>query len=263
MSIFSKVIITFVLLFPFLTFAKDCEQYKKIIILDQAITDQDIYEIKKEVDSGSLCMRNIFGIMLYKGVNFERDLDRAEAIFKDLADKKIPDAEFNFALAMSKKTDQDPDKVISLIVGIYYKNADIETRSHLSSNARKLGKNYIESLQDLINICSVKNQKCSPEISSLDETKIQNIQLKFDQAMRAVDLEVANKRLKFTQDTKEKLDSIMSIVAVGALIYGVGSAASNYNSSQNFSNKPFFQEQNPWINGNPLHHNLYQWPKPF
>lgn len=257
---FNKIIFLLSFLISFNLFAKDCDELKKII-LSNGYADSDIKELQIGIEANNECMKNLLGIMLYNGIHFPEDQSRAEKIFYDLSEKNYPEAQFNFALTMTKRTDQDPFNVINLISGIFFKYAEDRKVSHLSSLARDLGRKYTESLRDLSNKCNenkISFNKCDSKLRTLTQDDINKLTLKYEETIRDAQVIIANNRIQFAAKSKDQADTFMTILAIGALVYSASSASSysGGNSAPNIPSGP-----NPWFNygqgfGNPL--NLYQ-----
>jgi hypothetical protein len=262
MLIFNRFFFFFVILFSTNSYGESCDVIKKSVMQDKEYSEKNIEFLQRGVESDDLCLKNLMGIMLYKGEYFEKDESRAEAIFLDLSEKKYPEATFNTALVLSQKLDQNPNDVISLIIGVYYTYANDEKNSILATSAKNLGKNYVNTLIDKIKVCD-KSNLCSRTLREMSDADAEEAKKKFNQAMLNAENNIASERLKFTNQTKEKLDNIMAIFTIGLSAYTLSSGINTNNSYRNNSNFNFINEQNPWINGNPLKHNLYQWPKPF
>jgi hypothetical protein len=250
-------------------FAKDCVELKKTILSDSIYLDPDIKELQKGIESNNECMKNLFGIMLYNGLYFSQDQSRAESIFYDLSNKNYPEAQFNFALAMTKRTDQDPHVVINLISGIFFKYAEDKQSSYLSSLARDLGRKYTESLLSLTNKCKEnKNSfnQCNPVLRSISADDIDNISSKYEDAIRDAQSIIANNRVKLHAESKDQADTLVAILSIGIMAYNLSSAAAPPNNATPYNPYKFGDPNvinNPWLNGNPLKQNLYQWPRPF
>jgi hypothetical protein len=259
-SNFNKIIYIFLLPLSLNLFAKDCSELKQTI-LSKSYLDSDIKELQIGVEANNECMKNLFGIMLYNGIHFPEDQNRAEKIFYDLSEKNYPEAQFNFALTMTKRTDQDPFNVINLISGIFFKYAEDRKVSHLSSLARDLGRRYTESFRDLSNKCNENKyafNKCDPKLRALTQEDINTLTLKYEETIRDAQVIISNNRIQFAAKSRDQADTLMAILAIGALVYGV-SSASNYSGGASAPNIP--SGPNPWFNygqgfGNPL--NLYQ-----
>lgn len=262
MLIFNRFFFVITILFSINSYGESCDSIKKSILQDKDYSEKNIEILQRGVESNDLCLKNLMAIMLYKGEYFQKDEARAEAIFLDLSENKYPEATFNIALVLSQKLDQNPNDVISLIIGIYYTYANDEKNSKLASNAKSLGKNYVTTLVDKINACS-DSAACPKILRDMTEADAIDIQKKFNKAMLDAEFNIASERLKFTSQTKQKMDNIMAIFAIGVSVYALSSGINANNNYRNNSNLNFLNEQNPWINGNPLKHNLYQWPKPF
>jgi len=253
-------------LLAFIFFSQVSLSEECLIIKDKILSKSDFSQInltalKVGVDSDSPCYKNLMGVMLYNGMYFDKDEDRAEKIFYDLSNKNYPEAQFNFALAMTKRYDQDPENVITLLLGIYKKyGLSDKDESHLASKARDLARYYVDGLNSLVTDCKYKNVKCTKEFSTIDNSTIQNISKKVEESLSKSQSEIAAGAVNKSKAFFQKYDDVMTIVAIGTLVYGV-TAASSYSGGGGARAPSIPSGSNPWFNygqgfGNPL--NLYQ-----
>jgi hypothetical protein len=253
----------FLLLFPILAWSRECESIKKIFLVDKIYQNQDVADLKSGVDSGDMCFRNLMGIMVYNGIYFAKDLDRAEDIFSDLSNKNYPEAQFNFALITTKKLEQNPELTTNLLIGIYYKYADDKKNAHLASSAKNLGQKYIESLPELVSSCASKDYKCSDSLSKLSALDITKIQDGYNSSIRDAQFSVAAKRLNITKDTEKQANNLMAILSLGLLIYNLNSAPmyNNGGRAQTINGTEVWLDKS--FGSRPLHLNTYQFPGTF
>lgn len=215
---FSNLILLLLLLLPNQLLARECDSLKLVFLKNNTYQDIDIIDLKNGIDSGDMCIKNLMGVMLYNGIYFDKNSERAEEIFADLSDKNYPESQFNFALSMTRKLDQDPSVVTGLILGIYYKYADDRKNSNLSSLAKKLGSKYTENLPELINGCALNKNTCGKKLSSLNLEDAQLIARTFEESIRDAQFKVATDRLKLSHDTKNQADNIFGLLSIGLAV---------------------------------------------
>lgn len=249
-------------------FADNCSILKKKFLIDNQFSEADLEKLKAEVEvEHALCTKNLLGIMLYRGIYFERDIEKAEQIFFDLSSKGYPEASLNFALLMSRRTDQNPSNVIVLLLGIYKTYASDKRNSHLASKARDIARAYLEKLPDISSQCNqLEQQACSEEFAKLSDADIKILSGTFEYVLRDMQAVVAVNSVKETRAAKERVETFITLFSIGLMAYKAGILASNSGAVDTpYSSSPAYlieQNQNPWLNGNPLNLNLYQWPIP-
>ncbi len=257
----------FLTLFIFLVFssfvnADECEVYRRKFLVENKFSDSDMKIFKVEVDQDkSHCLKNLLGVMFYKGIYFEQDAVRAERIFYDLSDKGYPESTLNFASLLTKKLDQNPEDVLVLLLGLYKSNATDKLNSHLATKARDLARSYIEKLPDMLSRCHGNESKyCSSQMINLKNADVISLTTAFELSLRNLQAEVALNSINETRSAREKVDNIMSILALGLVAYNIANLAQIKGSSVT-SAPSTSGNQNPWFNynqgfGNPL--GLYQ-----
>jgi len=249
------------LFFSHISSSEECTSLKDKILSKSDFSQINLTALKVGVDSDNLCFKNLMGVMLYNGIFFDKDEGRAEKIFYDLSNKNYPEAQFNFGLALTKKHDQDPENVITLLLGIYKKyGLSDKNESHLASKARDLARFYVDNLNSLVADCKNKTAKCSKEFSAINDNAIQNISNKLEVSLSNSQFEIATDAVNKSKAFFQKYDDVMTIVAIGTLVYGV-TAASSYSGGGGAGAPSTPSGSNPWFNygqgfGNPL--NLYQ-----
>jgi hypothetical protein len=249
------------LFFSHISLSEECTSVKDKILSQADFSQANLASLKIGVDSDNQCFKNLMGIMLYNGLYFDKDEDRAEKIFYDLSNKDYPEAQFNFGLALTKKHDQDPENVIVLLLGIYKKyGGSDKAESHLASKARNLARFYVDNLNSLVADCKNKTAKCSKDFSAINDNTIQNISNKLEVSLSNSQFEIATDAVNKSKAFFQKYDDVMTIVAIGTLVYGV-TAASSYSGGGGAGAPSTPSGSNPWFNygqgfGNPL--NLYQ-----
>lgn len=214
---FSKLFFLIILFSPLGAYSKDCPGLKDSILTNpSSIQDEDLKELNKGVDADNLCFKNILGIMAYKGIHFPQNKDRAQQIFYDLSNKDYPEAQFNFALLLSERDNQNPVEVASLLLGIFNKYLRDTKNIHLALKARDLGYSYVDNLQ------------ASPKLK-LDDIK--DIKEKFENGIKTPSIKFAQDLEAQANASKEQLDNVMMILSIGMLAYGITSnipSASSY-----------------------------------
>jgi len=258
---FNKLLLCFLcLLAPSLVFSKECSEIRKIFLSEVRPNELEIKEFEKGVAEDNLCFKNLMGVLFYEGKFFDKNQKRAEQIFYDLSNKNYPEAQFNFAWTMTKRDDQNPENVVTLLLGIFSKYVDDPINSHLASKTRDLGRLYIEELRQKNINCS-KDSKCPPFYKSLSYSKIEEMKNAFelnikDATFKAAGTFLENKRLEEDR-VRERDDIIIGILSLGMLAYSLSSSPRTVSPRANIPSGG----TNPWFNygqgfGNPL--NLYQ-----
>lgn len=213
--VFSSIVLCILLMFSGACSSKDCNELKQLFSSNEKYSDLDVNDLQVGVESGSLCMKNLMGVMIYKGIYFSKDQNRAEGIFYDLANNDYPEAQFNFALLMTERKDQKPIEVISLLLGIYTKYLTDKKNIHLALKARDLGYIYISSLS---------------ESFALKDEDVNSINEKFKEGIKSASSKFAQDLDAQANASNENINSIMMIITIGMLTYGLGSlAAAEYN----------------------------------
>ena len=197
------ILILILILFSTEVFAKDCIDLKNSFLNLNNYTDIGLLE--EGVAKDDLCLKNLMGVMIYRGIYFQKDEDRAEKIFYDLSNKKFPESQFNFALVLTKKKNQKPEDIIFLLLGIYSSYIEDRSNSHIASLARDLGRQFIQNL-------------------TIPLDKKSEIETKFEDAIKTSQFNVAQNRFSLVRVSREKFDTFMTFVSLGALAYGVGSS---------------------------------------
>jgi len=233
MLIFNRLLIL-IIFFASPVFSFECEVLKDKVLVKKNLTSDEIEHIKIKIKADDLCFQNLVGIMTYVGNYYPKDKLKAAQIFHQLSQKNYPDAEFNFAMAATKRLDQIPEDVLVYIVGIYHKYAGSgnrgvwgRTETDISILAKNLGKKYIKSLNSLSEQCN-KNDSCSLEMKNLDAKKINSIEKDFYVAINNASQDIGIKRLNFSQESKSKADTLVLVLSLGAAAYALSSSY-NYN----------------------------------
>lgn len=218
MKILSFSSFSFLLLFfTFSALAKDCNELKTVFF-NTTQTQNDLDDFKKGVDTNDLCYKNLMGVLLYEGLYFPKDIPRAESIFFDLSNKGNPEAQFNFAWAMSKKDDQNPTDVINLVLGIHYKYISDKKNNHLSSKARDLGRFYLAELPNKIYHCSLDD--CKYPISKITASAVIELKGTFEDAIKISTLRHVDAIEKRSAEIKENTDNLVAVFSIGLAVYG-------------------------------------------
>ena len=240
-QVFNRALILF---FIFISFAnaKDCSSLKNAL-LTSSYSESDLLEIQAGVETDNICLKNIMGIMLYKGIYFKQDKSRAEKIFYDLSNKDYPEAQFNFAWTMSERGGQKPLDVISLLLGIYSKYLSDQEYAHLSIKAKKLGYTYLDELK---------------ATGSMNQSELSELISKYDTSIKNTNDQFALMMQQRMAQAKKDMGNIVALASLGMFAYQLGGMAPAGGSS---SSAGAAASTNPWFNygqgfGNPL--NLYQ-----
>lgn len=261
LSFNNLVFILVVTLFALTAQASECLYFKQKFLTDNQFNEIDISKFKEKIEQeDNLCLKNLMGIMIYKGIYFDKDQLRAEMIFYDLSNREYPESTLNFAMLMSQRLDQNPGNVIALLLGVYKKYARDKENSHLATKARNIARNYIEKLPEILKKCTEeKDLNCNKELLVLKTTDIQNIVSSFENALVDLQAEVAVKSINETKQARQNADNVMAILSLGLAAYNIanisnlGRASSN-NSSISSGPDPWFK----WGQGSRNDLNLYQ-----
>jgi hypothetical protein len=228
---------------PLYSYALDCKETKTIVLANTALSKEVIESIKINSEKNDLCYKNLMGIMYYQGIYFEKNIELAEQIFYDVGNQDYPEAQFNFALAVSLKGNKNRKEFMALVTGIFKKYINNRKYAEIGSDARDLGFKYIESLR----------------ATNINNTELTELEEAFSEAIRSEHKVIADEALKNTQEIKENSQAIIALLAIGMITF----TAVNNSYTNNYSNGTSFNNQsNPWWDGNPMKQNLYQWPRP-
>lgn len=231
----------FSFLFIFVAFSalgKDCEEIKKNLSTDTQISAEDKMTINKGIESKDSCYLNLMGTFLYEGRFFDKDQTKAEEIFYALSNNDYPEAQFNFAWAMTKKDDQNPNDVINLLLGIHHKYLNNRNKIHLSSKARDLGRLYLAELPNKIYHCSLDN--CKYPISKFTLSSIEEMKVNFEENIKTSTINYIGTLEKRTAEIKENTDTVFALLSLGVMAYSI---APSYTASA-----PQPPGAYPWIN---------------
>ena len=188
-------------------------------------------ELKKQAEDKDLCNLNVIGKMLYQGNYFDKNVEAAENLFYFLSNKDYPEAQFNFSLLASKNLSHNPQDIINLLLGIYAKYISDSEYSHLSTKAKLLLEGYVGNLKNTITDCAqvkMKGNTCHPAFSKLTHAGAQELYLSANNALIKTNMNFYKTMAIGTQRQKEKWDTIMTIVSIGALAYSL--SAPSYSS---------------------------------
>lgn len=141
---------------------KACTSLKEDVKNTQSLTEPQkrnlIDQISALIKADEMCAKNLLGRMYYAGGAIEKDLDKAEAIFYDLAQRAYPPALYNLAYFKIKQGSTDAEEILAYLHGIMAKYASDDQWKHLVPNAKDLGWDYIESLSTNANFAGDINQ---------------------------------------------------------------------------------------------------------
>lgn len=226
--------------FAFSAFGKDCEEIKKNLLTDTQLSAEDKVTINKGIESKDSCYLNLMGTFLYEGKFFDKDQTKAEEIFYALSKKDYPEAQFNFAWAMTKKDDQNPNDVMNLLLGIHHKYINNREKIHLSSKARDLGRRYLAELPNKIYHCSL--DKCKFPISKFTEASVEEMRVNFEESIKVSTINYIDALEKHAYEIKNNTDTLVAILSLGAMAY---SMSPGYSAPSGSAQPPGAY---PWIN---------------
>lgn len=200
----SLALASLVLLFSVSAFASDggCTKIKGMFEAGTA-SSQEVIKLQELVAKGSLCGKNLFGRLLATGRLGEVDLDRAYAIFYDLAQKEYPPSQLNLGILLSKKDDQFRPDVPMYLLGIFASYYGNKEWGDVGSSARDAGRAYL---------------KKHLESASNDATAIVEAQRMFELGIQRATSDTAAALLAREQYLKDRNDAIAGILSLGAAV---------------------------------------------
>ncbi len=238
----NKLILLF-FFFPISSYGLNCNDIKTLVIANKSIDKESVDAIRLGVDKDDLCYKNLMGIMYYRGIKLEKNIELAEQIFYDVGNQNYPEAQYNFALAVSMKAEKNHKEFMSLVTGLFKKYINNRKYADIGSSARDLGFKYLEDLKN----------------SNINADELQSLENTYFEMIKNEHKSIAEDALKNSQDIRENSQTILGLIAIGMVTYTV---ANSYYPNSYSNRSPFIQESNPWWDGNPMKQNLYQWPRP-
>lgn len=116
----------------------------------QTITDAEksrfIEDLRRLVSADNLCSKNLFGRLTYQGKFLPKDIERAYAVFLDVANKGYPPAMYNLAYFYIEQKTLPPEGVLDLLKGMMVRFAGDPKWGTISADARELGWEYLDTL---------------------------------------------------------------------------------------------------------------------
>lgn len=159
-------------------------------------------ELDKRVKENELCAKNLLGRLYFEGVNVDKDIDRAHAIFFELANNAYPPAQFNLAFVLSKKPEVEPETVLNLLQGIIVRYTGLYDYGYIALKARDFGREYLSELS------KDKQSKLTPPFENLIRETTTNAAIQIRNNTRA---------------RNEKEDDIMGMLTMGVYGAAIGS----------------------------------------
>lgn len=127
-----------------------CKSIKNDVRNIKSLTDPQKRYLRDEISilikADEMCAKNLLGRMYYEGGGIEKDADKAEAIFYDLAQRAYPPALYNLAYLKIKQGSTDAEEILAYLHGIMAKYIGDEQWRYLAANARDLGWEYLDAL---------------------------------------------------------------------------------------------------------------------
>lgn len=169
------------------------------------------------VKEDDLCAKNLVGRLYYEGRHFSKDLERAHSIFYELSERNYPPAQFNLAYKLSNDEEVDPRVVVSLLQGIVVSYVGTNDYGKLASNARELGRQYLEKIA----------ANCGTSDACLKKTgyttvDIQLLQNEFENAVKSATHSVALDTVQRSREQKASVDAFVGMLSLGMAAYSVG-----------------------------------------
>ena len=197
------------------------------------------------VKEDDLCVKNLVGRLHYEGKHFPKDLERAHSIFYELSERNYPPAQFNLAYILSADENVDPRVVVSLLQGLVISYVGTDDYGKLASNARELGRQYLEKVAASCGTSDVCPSKI--EYSSEDIRVIRNT---FEGVVRSATYNTAAATIQRKRELKSKTDAFDAFV--GMLTLGMAAHSISQNIALRATNAANAANAAAMVNGNAL-----------
>lgn len=133
--------------------SSECESLKDLAA-KPTLTDVDktqfLDNLRRLVAADDHCAKNLLGRLTYQGKILPKDIEKAYAIFFDLANKSYPPAMYNLAYFYIEQKTLPPEGILDLLKGIMARFAADPEWGIIAADARELGWEYLNTqlLQD-------------------------------------------------------------------------------------------------------------------
>ncbi len=200
---------------------EDCVAFRTKVINSKK-SKEILDELFLKIDEDDFCAKNILGILHAKGLHVEKDFEKSYAIFHNLSEKNYPPSQLNLALLLAKKEDHSSEALINLLIGIIVKYTDTEYEScgwwtwggpeamcvvgegwaHIAGSARQFAQKYVDELP-------------------LRTASRATLATRLREANTVSGIQLHTRLVNKLRKQKEAIDGIMSLVALGVLVYQV------------------------------------------
>lgn len=196
-----------------------CESLKEKFSSQARPSSQSFGEMNELIKNDDLCVKNLVGRLNYQGQHFEKNVERAHAIFYELSERNYPPAQFNLAYLLVNEGDTDPKVVIALLQGLYVSYIGTNDYGKLASNARDMGRQYLD---DVTANCR-SPERCS-EKHGYSREEIGHVKNEFNNVVRLATYNKAAEIVQATQELRNTADAFVGILSLGMAAYSVGAA---------------------------------------
>ena len=127
----------------------DCQSLKRFFssqVENKDKLNRKFTELNRRVKNDHACAKNLLGKIYFEGKNINQDVERAHAIFFELAEKAYPPAQYNLAFVLSKNPTIEPEVVLSLLQALIIRYTGAYDYGHIALKARDLGRVYLSQL---------------------------------------------------------------------------------------------------------------------
>ena len=119
----------------------DCQSLKRFFssqVENKDKLNRKFTELNRRVKNDHACAKNLLGRIYFEGKNINRDVERAHAIFFELAES-IPTSSIHLAFVLSKNPEIEPEVVLSLLRALIIRYTGSYDYGHIALKARDLG----------------------------------------------------------------------------------------------------------------------------
>ncbi|MBM3758566.1 MAG: sel1 repeat family protein [Acidobacteria bacterium] len=188
-----------------------CDELRSLFAQDTVAGSDALNRLDSLVKQDDLCAKNLLGKLYFEGKHISRDIERAHAIFYDLAERNYPPAKFNLAFKLSLDALIEPTVVLALVQELFASHQGSDEYGRLANNARDLGRSYIA------NLVSKAEGSDAPRIRALSDG--------YEDFIRLSTQESAAKAIERTREVHSTSDSIAAVVSLGLAVSSVASVA--------------------------------------
>lgn len=203
--------------------ASECDNLKKDYTAasqrssDSESTKAFLEKLKVQVDASDACAQNILGRGYFDGILIPKDREHAIAIFNDLSDRGYPPAMYNLAFALIKEGKGDPETILMFIHGIMYKFYGTREWGKLASDARELGWDYLDSLEQ-----TGPQPKLRAMQTHASDENVLALAIRVQEKSNSVHREIAD------------ITSVMTVLAIGAALNNMATPQCTWTSCKPF-----------------------------